>query len=89
METERHISAADHLPVEKGDIQDGVEPEIVNRHVVELEVDLATVIPEDDVEGSWDADTSPFAAVRAVVPETDDPHMPVNTFRAWFLSIVR
>lgn len=58
-------------------------------HLVELEVDLARVIAEDDVEGDCDADTSPFAAVRAVVPETDDPDMPVNTFRAWFLGIVR
>jgi hypothetical protein len=64
------------------DIEDG--------HLVELEVDLSRVIAEEEEkEGDWDADTSPFAAVRAVVPETDDPEMPVNTFRAWFLGIVR
>ncbi|KAH8883217.1 OPT family small oligopeptide transporter [Thozetella sp. PMI_491] len=58
-------------------------------HLVELEVDLSRVlIKDDEVEGNYDADTSPFASVRAVVPETDDPDMPVNTFRAWFLGII-
>lgn len=64
------------------------DDDMVNGHLVELEVDLSRVIGEDDVEGDWDADTSPFPAVRAVVPETDDTEMPVNTFRAWFLGIV-
>lgn len=68
-------------------VQDGID-DTVNGHLVELEVDLARVIAEDDVEGDWDADTSPFPVVRAVVPESDDPDMPVNTFRAWFLGIV-
>jgi hypothetical protein len=63
--------------------------ELQDRHLVELEVDLSRVLVKDEeIEGDWDADTSPFAAVRAVVPETDDPEMPVNTFRAWFLGIV-
>lgn len=63
--------------------------EIQDGHLVELEVDLSRVLIEDaEKEGDWDEDTSPFAAVRAVVPETDDPEMPVNTFRAWFLGIV-
>ncbi|RKU42618.1 hypothetical protein DL546_005539 [Coniochaeta pulveracea] len=63
--------------------------DIENGHLTEVEVDLGRVLVEgDEIEGDWDADTSPFAAVRAVVPETDDPDMPVNTFRAWFLGIV-
>ena len=45
-------------------------------------------IKDDGMEGDYDADTSPFAAVRAVVPDTDDPDMPVNTLRAWVLGIV-
>jgi len=58
-------------------------------HLTELEVDLSRVLHlGDKAEGDWDADTSPFASVRAVVPETDDPGMPVNTFRAWFLGIL-
>lgn len=73
---------------EPHDTHDGARTDIINGHLIELEVDLSRVIGEDDVEGDWDADTSPFPAVRAVVPETDDPDMPVNTFRAWFLGIV-
>jgi hypothetical protein len=66
------------------------DPEIQAGHLEELEVDLARVLAADhEVEGDWDADTSPFAEVRAVVPETDDPDMPVNTLRAWLLGIVR
>lgn len=63
--------------------------EIGDGHLVELEVDLNRVLVADEgVEGDYAADTSPFPAVRAVVPETDDQYMPVNTFRAWFLGIV-
>ena len=58
-------------------------------HLTELEVDLSRVLHKgEEEEGDWDADTSPFANVRAVVPETDDPEMPVSTFRMWFLGIV-
>lgn len=64
------------------------EVEVENGHLAELEVDMRRVLDNDE-EGDWDADTSPFPEVRAVVPETDDPGMPVNTFRAWFLGIVR
>lgn len=76
---------------EKGplhNVHDGAPGEIVEGRLVELEVDLARVIGEDDVEGDWDADTSPFPAVRAVVPESDDTEMPVNTFRACKSSTV-
>ncbi|EIW64935.1 OPT oligopeptide transporter [Trametes versicolor FP-101664 SS1] len=31
---------------------------------------------------------SPYAEVRAAVPNTDDPSIPVNTFRVWFLGII-
>jgi OPT family small oligopeptide transporter len=33
-------------------------------------------------------DDSPYAEVRAAVPSIDDPSMPVNTFRTWFLGIL-
>ncbi|KAI0662504.1 OPT oligopeptide transporter [Cubamyces menziesii] len=33
-------------------------------------------------------DESPYAEVRAAVPNTDDPSLPVNTFRVWFLGII-
>ncbi|KUI66912.1 Glutathione transporter 1 [Cytospora mali] len=69
-------------------VHDGAEADIANGHLIELEVDLSRVIGEDDIEGDWDADTSPFPAVRAVVPETDDTEMPINTFRAWLLGLI-
>lgn len=31
---------------------------------------------------------SPYTEVRASVPNTDDPALPVDTFRAWFLGIL-
>ncbi|KAI0014757.1 OPT family small oligopeptide transporter [Xylariomycetidae sp. FL0641] len=55
---------------------------------LELEVDVGRVLAQDEEEGDYEADTSPFPAVRAVVPETDDTGMPVNTFRAWLLGVV-
>lgn len=61
--------------------------ELEHGHLAELEVDLDRVLGEEE-EGEYEADTSPFPAVRAVVPETDDTDIPVNTFRAWFLGIV-
>lgn len=39
-------------------------------------------------EFTIDSPNSPFAEVRANVPNTDDPELPVNTFRMWFLGIV-
>ena len=63
-------------------------PDLETGHLVELEVDLSRVIADDEAEGDWSADTSPYPAVRAVVPETDDPAMPVSTLRAWLLGII-
>ena len=31
---------------------------------------------------------SPYAEVRASVPNTDDPSLPVETFRAYFLGLL-
>ncbi|KAK8926769.1 Sexual differentiation process protein isp4 [Metarhizium anisopliae] len=47
----------------------------------------------DDAEGAPAVneavqDDSPYPEVRASVPPTDDPDMPVNTIRAWFLGVV-
>lgn len=66
----------------------GHDVELENGHLAELEVDMEHVLEKAD-EGNYDDDTSPFPQVRAVVPETDDTAIPVNTFRAWFLGIVR
>lgn len=32
-------------------------------------------------------DDSPYPEVRSAVANTDDPNMPVNTFRAWFIGL--
>ncbi|GJC96407.1 OPT family small oligopeptide transporter [Colletotrichum higginsianum] len=61
--------------------------ELENGHLAELEVDMGRVLDEEG-EGDYEADTSPFPQVRAVVPETDDTAIPINTFRAWFLGII-
>lgn len=37
---------------------------------------------------SPEEEASPVEEVRLVVPETDDPSLPVMTFRAWFLGTV-
>ncbi|UPK92172.1 hypothetical protein LCI18_003107 [Fusarium solani-melongenae] len=37
---------------------------------------------------SGSIEDSPFDQVQAVVPPFDDPELPVNTFRGWFLGIV-
>lgn len=97
--TEKSLRVSDHeaaAPTANGhsekevfDTTTGTVGDVENGHLVDLEVDLSRVIGEDHGEGDWDENTSPFATVRAVVPETDDPDMPVNTVRAWFLGIVR
>lgn len=61
--------------------------EVQQGHLQELEVDIGAVLEDTEV-GDYSKDTSPFPSVRAVVPETDDTGMPVNTLRAWFLGIV-
>ncbi len=33
-------------------------------------------------------DDSPYPEVRSAVANTDDPDMPVNTFRAWFIGVL-
>ena len=33
-------------------------------------------------------DISPYAEVRASVPHTDDPTLPAETFRTWFLGLI-
>ena len=67
---------------EKGLQSSPEDVELVNGHLAELEVDISRVLTKTEEEGDYDADTSPYPTVRGVVPETDDPGMPVNTFRA-------
>lgn len=39
-------------------------------------------------EREADEELDAHPEVRAVVPEVDDPDMPINTFRMWFLSLI-
>lgn len=41
-----------------------------------------------NVEYTIESDNSPYLEVRANVPNTDDPTLPINTFRMWFLGVV-
>jgi hypothetical protein len=45
-------------------------------------------IGETNVEYSIESDNSPYLEVRANVPNTDDPSIPVNTVRMWFLGVI-
>jgi len=55
-------------------------------HLQEIEVDVGQVLQDREVKDIED-DTSPYPEVRAVVPETDDPDIPVDTLRMWLLGV--
>ncbi|KAH7079752.1 small oligopeptide transporter, OPT family [Paraphoma chrysanthemicola] len=61
--------------------------DIQHGHLQEIEVDLSHVVEDREIK-DIDGDTSPYPEVRAVVPETDDPSIPVNTLRMWLLGII-
>ena len=56
-------------------------------HLQEIEVDIDQVLRDREIK-DIDEDTSPYPEVRAVVPETDDPEIPVNTLRMWILGTI-
>jgi OPT family small oligopeptide transporter len=70
------------------------EKTVAEQHVTktsaELTVDEATDIAIGDIDQEYtiESENSPFPEVRANVPNTDDPSLPVNTFRMWLLGIV-
>ncbi|KAH9824567.1 small oligopeptide transporter [Teratosphaeria destructans] len=64
-----------------------VGPDIEHGHLQEIEVDVAHILQDKDLKDISE-DTSPYPEVRAVVPETDDPDMPVNTLRMWILGVI-
>ncbi|TIA25895.1 small oligopeptide transporter, OPT family [Aureobasidium pullulans] len=61
--------------------------DIEHGHLQEIEVDVDKVLHDGEVK-DVDGDTSPYPEVRAVVPETDDPSMPLNTLRMWIVGII-
>ncbi|KAI7255641.1 small oligopeptide transporter, OPT family [Hortaea werneckii] len=73
---------------EKTGIQETIQPvDLEHGRMQELEVDMGHVLEDRKIE-DVDSDTSPYPEVRAVVPETDDPDMPVNTLRMWVLGTI-
>ncbi|KAI7199863.1 small oligopeptide transporter, OPT family [Hortaea werneckii] len=74
--------------LEKSGVQETVYPvDQEQGHIQELEVDIGHALEDRKIE-DVDSDTSPYPEVRAVVPETDDPDMPVNTLRMWVLGTI-
>ncbi|KAI9744196.1 MAG: hypothetical protein M1818_002348 [Claussenomyces sp. TS43310] len=65
----------------------GFEVELENGHLQDLEVDVAAIVQDGKVE-DFEADTSPYPEVRAVVPDMDDQAIPVNTLRMWIIGII-
>jgi OPT family small oligopeptide transporter len=49
---------------------------------------LQAIVGEIQAERELLVNNSPYPEVRAVVDNTDDPSLPVNTFRAWTLGIL-
>ena len=49
---------------------------------------LQSIIAEVEAERELLLNDSPYMEVRAVVDNTDDPTIPVNTFRVWTLGIL-
>ncbi|KAF7730425.1 hypothetical protein EC973_002232 [Apophysomyces ossiformis] len=73
--------------------------DVVNEHAVQYVEDTTTKIEYNEkLDESYDfvpvqthaedEEDSPIEEVRAVVPNTDDPTLPVHTFRMWFLGLV-
>lgn len=68
-----------------GETSEPVDHEV--GHLQEIEVDIDHVLRDDEIK-DIESDTSPYPEVRAVVPETDDPSIPVNTLRMWILGVI-
>lgn len=61
----------------------------VSKKPITAEEAMEIAIGESNtVEYTIDSDNSPYLEVRANVPNTDDPTLPINTFRMWFLGVV-
>ncbi|KAE8356743.1 OPT oligopeptide transporter protein-domain-containing protein [Aspergillus coremiiformis] len=59
-----------------------------NVEVAQGNLDECSLDLDEKIEYDYESERSPFPEVRAVVPETDDPDLPVNTVRMWILGII-
>ncbi|KAI9839138.1 MAG: hypothetical protein M1819_003131 [Sarea resinae] len=66
---------------------DQLDIEVEHGQMEEIEVDMEKVLVDETIE-EVESDHSPYPAVRAVVPEVDDPQMPVSTLRMWIIGII-
>ncbi|KAF9202223.1 oligopeptide transporter 4, partial [Podila verticillata] len=53
-----------------------------------LDAEKADRIEVQDQLELHEEDNSPIEEVRVTVPNTDDPTIPCNTFRMWFLGLL-
>ncbi|KAI5467679.1 OPT oligopeptide transporter protein-domain-containing protein [Mariannaea sp. PMI_226] len=65
-----------------------IEHFIGNPAIFEAPDEHLAQIEEMKIEAALVTNNSPYAEVRAVVENTDDPRMPCSTIRAWFLGIL-
>ncbi|KAA8573358.1 hypothetical protein MFRU_053g00120 [Monilinia fructicola] len=64
---------------------DGIE---VEKQKAAEKAEAVELIPTEAFQWNVDGDQSPFPEVAACVPNTDDPTILCNTFRAWVLTTV-
>lgn len=82
---------------EKINTKDTIEPYVadlegegyeVEKQKLAEKAEAKELIPNEAFTWNVDGDQSPFPEVAACVPNTDDPSIPCNTFRAWFLLTI-
>ncbi|KAK7534816.1 small oligopeptide transporter, OPT family [Phyllosticta citribraziliensis] len=88
MEPKRPPTAVDDEDSTTKEPRVGITKLLSTRTRAEAEQATAAAIEHIDEEYTIDSDNSPIPEVRANVPNTDDVHLPVSTFRMWFLGIL-
>jgi OPT family small oligopeptide transporter len=76
--------SGDFADPEKGPIRDDLE---AIEAIAIPEFDDPNIDKDAAIEGVLE-DDSPYPEVRSAVANTDDPSLPVNTFRAWFIGFI-
>ncbi|KAB8290067.1 hypothetical protein EYC80_010393 [Monilinia laxa] len=85
-EDQRKSAAKDTIEPYVADLEgDGIE---VEKQRAAEKAEAVELIPTEAFQWNVDGDQSPFPEVAACVPNTDDPTILCNTFRAWVLTTV-
>jgi predicted lipoprotein len=61
---------------------------LANDDIIENPEKHGALIWEMKLETALITNNSPYAEVRAVVDNTDDPSLPVSTIRAWVIGLI-